>query len=107
MPDILGDVRALAYRDVERLAKKEGVWAKSAFCGQKAKFAGQKKIIHDKRARYARRGAVLRGEAAAPSHSSAAQPISLISLRAKDTTTSLHTFWSEVQFKNRISVRTR
>ena len=44
MPEILGDVRALAY--VEGWAKKEGVWAKSAFCGQKAKFAGQKKIIH-------------------------------------------------------------
>ena len=39
MPEILGDVRALAY--VERWAHKEGVWAKSAFCGQKAKFAGQ------------------------------------------------------------------
>ena len=43
MPEILGDVRALAY--VERWAKKEGGWAKSAFCGQKAKFAGQKKFI--------------------------------------------------------------
>ena len=39
MPEILGDVQALAY--VERWANKEGVWAKSAFCGQKAKFAGQ------------------------------------------------------------------
>ena len=39
MLEILGDVRTLAY--VERWAKKEGVWAKSAFCGQKAKFAGQ------------------------------------------------------------------
>ena len=28
------------------LGKMEGVWAKSEFCGQKAKFAGQKKIIH-------------------------------------------------------------
>ena len=44
MPEILGDVRTLAY--VERWAKKEGVLAKSAFCGQKAKFAGRKKIIH-------------------------------------------------------------
>ena len=44
MPEILGDVQALAY--VERWAKKEGIWAKSAFCGQKAKFAGQKKIVH-------------------------------------------------------------
>ena len=39
MQGILGDVRDLAY--VERWPKKEGVWAKSAFCGQKAKFAGQ------------------------------------------------------------------
>ena len=43
MPEILGDVRALAY--VEGWAKKEGVWSKSAFCGQTAKFAGQKIII--------------------------------------------------------------
>ena len=43
MPGILGDVRDLAY--IEPWAKKEGVWAKSAFCGQKAKFAGQKKFI--------------------------------------------------------------
>ena len=46
MPGILGDVRDLAY--IKPWAKKEGVWAKSAFCGQKAKFAGQKKFMHNK-----------------------------------------------------------
>ena len=44
MPEILGDVQALAY--LKRWAKKEGVWAKSAFCGQNAKFAGKNKFIH-------------------------------------------------------------
>ena len=39
MPEILGDVRALAY--VERWAKKEKVWAKSAFCGKKLNLLGK------------------------------------------------------------------
>ena len=45
MPEILGDVLALAYVAGQKKRGSGALWEKSAFCGQKAKFAGQKKFI--------------------------------------------------------------